>query len=150
MSVVSAALATASLAAAAIVAWSYARFRRDLSARFARLVGASLIAQTRSGPIEYAESGSGTSLLIAHGAGGGFDQGMEFGGASLAHRGFYVIAASRFGYLRTPLPADASPAAQADAYAALLDSLRAFIALVVAALAGALVFILLRFRVQPV
>jgi len=123
MSVFSAALATASLAAAAIVAWSYARFRRDLSARFARLVGASLIAQTRSGPIEYAESGSGTSLLIAHGAGGGFDQGMEFGGASLAHRGFYVIAASRFGYLRTPLPADASPAAQADAYAALLDSL---------------------------
>jgi len=37
----------------------------------------------------------------------------------------------------------------AGVYAALLDSLRAFIALVVAALAGALVFILLRFRVQP-
>ena len=30
---------------------------------------------------------------------------------------------SRFGYLRTPLPADASAAAQADAHACLLDSL---------------------------
>jgi 2-hydroxy-6-oxonona-2,4-dienedioate hydrolase len=48
---------------------------------------------------------------------------MEFGGASLALRGFYVIALSRFGYLRTPLPDDASPAAQADAFAALLDAL---------------------------
>jgi pimeloyl-ACP methyl ester carboxylesterase len=37
---------------------------------------------------------------------------------------FHVIAPSRFGYLGTPLPAgDASPAAQADAFAALLDAL---------------------------
>jgi pimeloyl-ACP methyl ester carboxylesterase len=34
-----------------------------------------------------------------------------------------VIAMSRFGYLRTPLPADATPAAQADAHACLLDAL---------------------------
>lgn len=37
--------------------------------------------------------------------------------------GFRTIAVSRFGYLGTPLPADPSPAAQADAYAALLDAL---------------------------
>jgi hypothetical protein len=30
---------------------------------------------------------------------------------------------SRFGYLRTPLPKDAAPAAQADAHACLLDAL---------------------------
>ena len=40
-----------------------------------------------------------------------------------ARAGFRVIAPSRFGYLRTPLPADASAAAQADAHACLLDAL---------------------------
>jgi pimeloyl-ACP methyl ester carboxylesterase len=34
-----------------------------------------------------------------------------------------IIAMSRFGYLRTPLPVDASAAAQADAHACLLDAL---------------------------
>jgi pimeloyl-ACP methyl ester carboxylesterase len=41
----------------------------------------------------------------------------------LAQRGVQVIAMSRFGYLRTPRPADASPEAQADAHACLLDAL---------------------------
>ncbi|HYA65078.1 MAG TPA: hypothetical protein VEE84_00205, partial [Burkholderiaceae bacterium] len=111
------------LVAIVALALIYARYRLDLRGKLARLEGASLIAQTGCGPIEYAEAGSGTSLLISHGAGGGFDQGMEFGGASLALRGFYVVAMSRFGYLRTPLPSDASPSAQADAHAALLDAL---------------------------
>lgn len=123
MSVIDPALAIPSLAAAGTGALIYGRYRRDLRARLARLKGASLIAQTRSGPIEYTEDGTGASVLIAHGAGGGFDQGMEFGGASLARRGFYVISSSRFGYLRTPMPKDASPTAQADAYAALMDAL---------------------------
>lgn len=52
-------------------------------------------------------------------------------------RGFRVIAVSRFGYLRTPLPADASPEAQADAHAALLDRLHIQRVAVVAASAGA-------------
>jgi 2-hydroxy-6-oxonona-2,4-dienedioate hydrolase len=78
--------------------------------------------QTACGPIEYAEAGEGPALLVVHGAGGGFDQGIEFG-AELARRGHRVIAMSRFGYLRTPLPADASPQAQADAHACLLDAL---------------------------
>jgi 2-hydroxy-6-oxonona-2,4-dienedioate hydrolase len=123
MSVMDPALAIPSLAAAGTGALIYRRYRRYLRARLARLKGASLIAQTHCGPIEYAEDGTGASVLIVHGAGGGFDQGMEFGGASLARRGFYVISSSRFGYLRTPMPKDASPAAQADAYAALLDTL---------------------------
>jgi len=123
MSDMGAALAIPALAVMGSGLWVYARYRRDLRIRLARLKGASLIAQTRCGPIEYAEAGSGTSLLIVHGAGGGFDQGMEFGGASLALRGFYVVASSRFGYLRTPAPDDPSPAAQADAFAALMDAL---------------------------
>jgi hypothetical protein len=58
-------------------------------------------------------------VLVVHGAGGGFDQGLHFG-APLAAKGFQVIAMSRFGYLRTPLPAEASAAAQADGHVCLL------------------------------
>jgi 2-hydroxy-6-oxonona-2,4-dienedioate hydrolase len=123
MSVMSPALAISALVMGGALILLYGRYRRDLRGRVARMKGASVLAQTRNGPVEYAEAGTGTAVLIVHGAGGGFDQGMEFGGASLALRGFYVIALSRFGYLRTPLPDDASPAAQADAFAALLDAL---------------------------
>jgi 2-hydroxy-6-oxonona-2,4-dienedioate hydrolase len=44
---------------------------------------------------------------------------------------------SRFGYLRTPLPADASPEAQADAHACLLDALGIQRAAIIGASAGA-------------
>ena len=47
------------------------------------------------------------------------------------------MAMSRFGYLRTPLPSDASAAAQADAHAALLDQLGVAEAVVLGASAGA-------------
>jgi pimeloyl-ACP methyl ester carboxylesterase len=98
------------------------RYRRDI--RDARKLAASgsRIAQTRCGPIEYAVAGSGPPVLFVHGAGGGFDQGLELGGF-LVERGYRVIAVSRFGYLRTPMPRDASPQAQADAHACLLDAL---------------------------
>ena len=59
---------------------------------------------------------------MVHGSGGGHDQGMAFAD-KLTQRGIRVIAMSRFGYLRTPMPADASPAAQADAHVCLLDAL---------------------------
>ena len=61
-------------------------------------------------------------LLAVHGSGGGHDQGMAFA-AGLASQGIRVIAMSRFGYLRTPMPIDASAAAQADAHVCLLDAL---------------------------
>jgi pimeloyl-ACP methyl ester carboxylesterase len=48
-----------------------------------------------------------------------------------------VIAMSRFGYLRTPLPGDASAAAQADAHICLLDALGIQRAAVIGASAGA-------------
>ena len=73
---------------------------------------------------------------MIHGAGGGFDQGLEFA-QPLVEKGFRVIAPSRFGYLRTPLPKDASPMAQADAHAGLLDSLHVKNVAVIAASAGA-------------
>jgi pimeloyl-ACP methyl ester carboxylesterase len=81
-------------------------------------------------------AGEGPPLLSVHGAGGGFDQGSELA-EPLARSGFRVIAMSRFGYLRTPLPRDASAAAQADAHACLLDALSIRRAAVLGASAGA-------------
>jgi pimeloyl-ACP methyl ester carboxylesterase len=83
----------------------------------------SMVLATDAGPIEYAERGAGLPLLSIHGAGGGFDQGLA-NAADLIGDGFRVIAPSRFGYLRTPVPRDVSAVAQADAHAALLMELR--------------------------
>jgi 2-hydroxy-6-oxonona-2,4-dienedioate hydrolase len=113
-----------------------ASYGRDISQARNRIASGSRIAQTACGPIEYAEAGSGPTVLVVHGAGGGYDQGMDLG-FDLAKRGFHVIAVSRFGYLRTPLPADGSAAAQADAHACLLDALNVKTASVFGASAGA-------------
>jgi len=108
--------------AALALGLAYVRFTSDLERAIRRVAHGSQIALTKCGPIEYAEMGEGPALLLVHGAGGGFDQGIEFAG-DLARRGYRVIAMSRFGYLRTPLPTDAMPPAQADAHACLLDAL---------------------------
>jgi pimeloyl-ACP methyl ester carboxylesterase len=97
-------------------------YQSDIQQARDRIASGSQIAQTPCGPIEYAVAGDGPPVLVVHGAGGGFDQGLDFG-KPLVELGFRVIAMSRFGYLRTPLPADAAPAAQADAHACLLDAL---------------------------
>jgi 2-hydroxy-6-oxonona-2,4-dienedioate hydrolase len=102
--------------------WVFFAYQRDISASRERLVGKSQVIETASGPIEYAEAGEGPVILVVHGAGGGFDQGLEILGP-LAARGFRLVAISRFGYLRTPLPPDASPTAQAEAHASLMDAL---------------------------
>jgi pimeloyl-ACP methyl ester carboxylesterase len=104
------------------LAASYVAYARSMASTRARLAAGSAIVETPCGAIEYASLGTGDPLLVVHGAGGGFDQGLDVG-RGLAERGFRVIAVSRFGYLRTPLPTDASAAAQADAHACLLDAL---------------------------
>ena len=101
----------------------YVGYRRDLDRALFRVSSGSHVINTPCGLIEYADVGKGSPVLVIHGAGGGFDQGLEIA-QPLIDRGFRVIAVSRFGYLRTPLPADASPKAQADAHAALLDWLK--------------------------
>lgn len=113
----------------------YARYRREMDAVRLRVEAGGKMAQTAAGPIEYAEMGRGEPVLAIHGAGGGYDQGLI-----LSHDirdGYRVIAPSRFGYLRTPVPADCSPSAQGDAHAALLDFLGVKKCVVLAASAGA-------------
>lgn len=111
--------ALASGGAKLLIGW---QFNRDLQRARDHATQGSVLLQTRCGPIEYQEAGTGVPLLAVHGSGGGHDQGMAFAGA-LAKQGIRVIAMSRFGYLRTPMPADASAAAQADAHVCLLDAL---------------------------
>lgn len=101
-----------------------------------RVATGSEVVETRCGPIEYTTAGNGPAVLFVHGAGGGFDQGRDFI-EPLVKSGLRVVLMSRFGYLRTPLPADASPAAQADAHACLLDALGIERAAVFGASAGA-------------
>jgi 2-hydroxy-6-oxonona-2,4-dienedioate hydrolase len=73
---------------------------------------------------------------MIHGSGGGHAQGMAFA-RPLTQHGVRVIAMSRFGYLRTLRPADASPGARADAHVCLLDVLGIRQAAVIGASAGA-------------
>ena len=87
-----------------------------------RVAHTSQLTGTPFGALEYAIGGHGRPLLMVHGTGGGFDQGLRFG-QSLMARGFEIIAPSRFGYLRSDFPSDPSPARQADAFAILLDHL---------------------------
>ncbi len=122
------------LAAAVLLAgW---RFDTDLQQARARVSHGSTLIATNCGLIEYQEAGAGTPLLAVHGSGGGYDQGMAFA-APLAKSGIRVIAMSRFGYLRTPMPADASAEAQADAHVCLLDALGISRAAVMGGSAGA-------------
>lgn len=100
----------------------YVPYRFDLSTARRELLAGSQIAHTACGPVEYTVAGSGPAVLVIHGAGGGYSQ-MAAISELLATSGFKAIAMSRFGYLRTPLPADASPAGQADAHACLLEAL---------------------------
>ncbi len=115
---------------------AHAAYRRAIHRARERIAEGSRIAERPCGPIEYAVAGVGPPVLFVHGAGGGYDQGLDFSRA-LVDDGLRVIAMSRFGYLRTPLPADASAAAQADAHACLLDALGLSRVAVVGGSAGA-------------
>ena len=115
---------------------AYLDFRRQMRAACAKLDAGSTIVDTAAGSIEYAREGEGQAALVIHGAGGGYDQGLMIGRDTLGP-GYELIAPSRFGYLRTPLAADLSPASQADAHASLLDELNVDKAVVLAASAGA-------------
>jgi pimeloyl-ACP methyl ester carboxylesterase len=94
----------------------------------------SQIIETTSGPVEYALTGEGPPVLVVHGAGGGYDQSLLT--AQIMGNDYLTIAMSRSGYLGTPMAEDPSPAAQADAYAALLDALEISKAAIIGISAG--------------
>jgi len=108
---------------AAIPAYGvYLRYRRDMNAARARLAAMDRrVISTRWGPLEYVECGSGAPVLVVHGIYHHCVGGLLSVRDLLADR--RVIAPSRFGYLGSSMPPNATPAAQADAFAALLDAL---------------------------
>lgn len=122
------------LAAASVV---YASFQADMADARQRVLAGSSVLPTVYGDVEYAVRGEGPPVLLLHGAGGGYDQGFLLGRIA-GLDGFRQIAVSRFGYLRSPVPHDASVAAQAAAYTALLDHLSIDRVVVVAGSAGGL------------
>jgi len=125
-----------SLLVVGLFALVYASYQYDINQARERISIGNQIVETPCGLIEYASAGDGPPVLVVHGSGGGYDQGLEFS-KTLVQSGFRVIAMSRFGYLGTPLPADASAAAQADAHACLLDALNIQRAAIIGASAGA-------------
>ena len=110
-------------------------YASDVRSAHERVAEGSKVIQTPQGLLEYAERGEGLPVMVLHGAGGGYDQGLLLGELLLGD-GYQVIAPSRFGYLGTPIPEDNSLEAQADALVNLLDHLAVERVAVVAASAG--------------
>jgi 2-hydroxy-6-oxonona-2,4-dienedioate hydrolase len=107
----------------ALITAAYLSYRDDITAERDRARLGSTMIETSYGPIEYSTLGQGYPILVIHGTGGGWDQGI-YAARSVVPYGFRLIAPSRFGYLRTPLPADPSPQHEADVLASLLDALK--------------------------
>jgi pimeloyl-ACP methyl ester carboxylesterase len=98
------------------------RYRRDRAKAEARLATLErMTVPTPFGPLEYCEWGEGEPLLLVHGVVGGCDVPPSW--RALVPAGYRIITPSRFGYLGSPLPEDASTAAQADAFVCLFDAL---------------------------
>jgi pimeloyl-ACP methyl ester carboxylesterase len=121
--------------AAGFVALTYRRYHREMHAAKARLLARSRVLKTLHGDIEYAVEGEGTPILLLHGAGGGYDQGLWLGRVALG-AGYKFISVSRCGYLRTPIPTNASIKTQGAAYKELLDYLNIQNVVVVGGSAG--------------
>ena len=80
------------------------------------------VAKVPLGTIEYLLDGEGPIVLVSHGITGGVDQAQGLASTYLGP-GYRLVLPSRFGYLGSSLPADASPEKQAEGFVQLLDSL---------------------------
>jgi pimeloyl-ACP methyl ester carboxylesterase len=111
------------VAVAGLVLFGIARYRRDLRLDHERLAKLEpSVIDTPFGRVEYAHAGDGPPVMVVHGVFGGYDFGVGVGRVNVP-AGHRIISPSRFGFFGSPLPPDPSPAAQADAFAALLDHL---------------------------
>jgi 2-hydroxy-6-oxonona-2,4-dienedioate hydrolase len=100
----------------------YRWYSAEMRAIHEDLLAGAHVLDTDCGRIEYASHGEGPPVLLINATGGGYDQSLLMGRLFVGE-GFRWIAPSRFGYLRTPRPADASAESQADAFVCLLDAL---------------------------
>lgn len=106
-----------------------ASYRAEMAAAAERLARPAVDVHevmTDGGVVQFARYGSGQPVLVLHGSGGGWDQGVDWARRRLAADaapGFDVIGPARFGYLGSSLPQDADVRAQSSALITLLDHL---------------------------
>lgn len=118
-----------------LVGLTYPEYHDTMTQTQQQLTTNSNILKTEYGDIEYAVKGEGTPVLIIHGAGGGYDQGLWLGKVFFGN-GHKFISVSRYGYLRSPVPENASVKMQSGAFKPLLDNLSIDKAIVVGVSAG--------------
>lgn len=104
-----------------LIALTYPNYHETMTETQKQLLANSSILKTEYGDIEYAVEGEGTPVLLIHGAGGGYDQGLWLGKVFFGD-GYKFISVSRYGYLRSSIPDNASIESQAAAYKVLLDN----------------------------
>jgi pimeloyl-ACP methyl ester carboxylesterase len=115
----------------------FQRYRRDIDGarrRIAALDWRSV--DTTFGRVEYLDRGEGPEVLVVHGITQGADGGLTDLAEELVPDGHRVLIPSRFGYLGSEMPDNATPEMQADAFAELMDALGIGDAVVVAGSAG--------------
>jgi 2-hydroxy-6-oxonona-2,4-dienedioate hydrolase len=110
--------ATLIIAAGFVFAAFYVGIQRD----YERVQARGTVISSPYGDIEYTQSGTGPTVLVIHGSGGGYDQGELIADAVLGAN-FRSITPSRFGYLRSTFHEGATWDDQAHAYRYLLDHL---------------------------
>jgi len=118
-----------------LVGLTYPEYRDTMTETQQQLSTNSNILKTEYGDIEYTVQGEGTPVLILHGAGGGYDQGLWLGKVFFGNE-YTFISVSRYGYLQSPIPENASVKTQSEAYKSLLDYLNIDKAIVVGVSAG--------------
>ena len=97
-------------------------FQKQMNEAKERIKSESKLLETKFGEMEYAISCQGKPVLLIHGAGGGFDQGLWLGRICL-EGDYQFIASSKFGYLSSQSPEKYSAKLQAEQYRILLDYL---------------------------
>lgn len=113
---------TAGAAVLMTAAVVYLQFRKDIREDYRRLENApQQVVETDCGAVQLASYGEGQPVVVLHGIFGGYDQGLVMAEGQIG-KDFRSLVPSRFGYLGSPFPADASPEKQADLLACLLDS----------------------------
>ena len=105
-----------------LIALTYPNYHDTKTDAQKRLLTNSDILKTEYGDIEYAVKGEGTPVLLLHGAGGGYDQGLWLGKVFVGND-YKFISVSRYGFLQSPIPDNASIKMQAATYKTLLDNL---------------------------
>ena len=100
----------------------FSSYQRQINEAKQRIKSESRLLETKFGAMEYAISGQGKPVLLIHGAGGGFDQGLWLGRICLEGE-YQFIAPSKFGYLSSHAPEEFSAKLQAEQYRMLMDYL---------------------------